>query len=213
VSSTADRPTAGERLAALVALLALAAAVVLLVAGVVLHIAGALLTIIGALVCVTAGWYAVSRRGVVRVIAVLVAVAAVAGLITSLVFEDYDGLAVLGLIVVAAVSVVSARYALRAPAQRARLAAMNATPVARAGHPVLIMNLKSGGGKAEKFRLADECEKRGIEPIVLVFESLPGALRVRLPGSVEHPSRARPVRLLSGSTIAQLALVVAGRYG
>ena len=44
---------------------------------------------------------------------------------------------------------------------------MNVTPTARAEHPVLIMNLKSGGGKAEKFRLADECEKRGIEPIVL----------------------------------------------
>ena len=47
----------------------------------------------------------------------------------------------------------------------------------------------------------------------LVFASLPGALRVRLPSSAVHPSRARPVRLLSGSTIAQLALVVAGRYG
>jgi len=44
---------------------------------------------------------------------------------------------------------------------------MRATPVPRAEHPVLIMNLKSGGGKAEKFRLADECQKRGIEPIVL----------------------------------------------
>ena len=33
--------------------------------------------------------------------------------------------------------------------------------------PVLIMNLKSGGGKAEKFNLADECRARGIEPVVL----------------------------------------------
>jgi diacylglycerol kinase family enzyme len=29
------------------------------------------------------------------------------------------------------------------------------------------MNLKSGGGKAQKFRLLEECERRGIEPIVL----------------------------------------------
>ena len=29
------------------------------------------------------------------------------------------------------------------------------------------MNLKSGGGKAERFHLVDECERRGIEPIVL----------------------------------------------
>jgi diacylglycerol kinase family enzyme len=47
----------------------------------------------------------------------------------------------------------------------------------------------------------------------LVFESLPCALRVRLPTRVVHPSRARKVRLLSGSTIAQLALVLVGRYG
>ena len=36
-----------------------------------------------------------------------------------------------------------------------------------AEHGALIMNLKSGGGKAERFHLADECRKRGIEPIVL----------------------------------------------
>ena len=38
-------------------------------------------------------------------------------------------------------------------------------PAAR--HGVLIMNLKSGGGKAEKFQLVDECRARGIEPVVL----------------------------------------------
>ena len=41
---TADRPTLGERAAASVALLALAAAVVLLLAGVVLHVVAAVLT-------------------------------------------------------------------------------------------------------------------------------------------------------------------------
>src|SRR5206468_13060800 len=30
-----------------------------------------------------------------------------------------------------------------------------------------IVNLKSGGGKAERFHLEDECRVRGIEPIVL----------------------------------------------
>jgi diacylglycerol kinase family enzyme len=32
---------------------------------------------------------------------------------------------------------------------------------------VLIMNLRSGGGKAERFRLQEECRRRGIEPVVL----------------------------------------------
>ena len=40
-------------------------------------------------------------------------------------------------------------------------------PVPAARHGVLIMNLKSGGGKAEKFHLVDECRARGIEPVVL----------------------------------------------
>jgi diacylglycerol kinase family enzyme len=163
----AHRPSAMARVAAVVALVALVAAIGLVLLGVVRHFLAVLAGIACLVVCVIAGWYAVSRRGIVRVIALIVMVAAVAGLIVSLVFEDYHGLAVLGLIVVAAVSVVSARYALKAPTERAHVAAMGATPVARAEHPVLIMNLKSGGGKAEKFRLADECKKRGIEPIVL----------------------------------------------
>jgi diacylglycerol kinase family enzyme len=41
------------------------------------------------------------------------------------------------------------------------------TPAPPARHPVLIMNLKSGGGKAERFHLEDECRARGIEAIVL----------------------------------------------
>ena len=32
---------------------------------------------------------------------------------------------------------------------------------------MLIINLKSGGGKAERFGLVGECRRRGIEPVVL----------------------------------------------
>jgi diacylglycerol kinase family enzyme len=37
----------------------------------------------------------------------------------------------------------------------------------RPKHPVLIMNPWSGGGKAERFGLVDECLARGIEPVVM----------------------------------------------
>ena len=43
--------------------------------------------------------------------------------------------------------------------------ALERAPGAR--HPVLLMNLRSGGGKAERFRLVDLCRQRNIEPIVL----------------------------------------------
>jgi diacylglycerol kinase family enzyme len=38
---------------------------------------------------------------------------------------------------------------------------------ARATHPVLLMNPRSGGGKATRFGLADRCRDLGVEPVVL----------------------------------------------
>jgi len=161
------RPTPGERAAALVALLALAAAVLLLLVGVVLHYLAVALTLVGVLVLVTAGWYAVSRRGVVRAASLVAMLAAVGLLGAGLVLENIGLLHVVLLVVTAALSVVSARYALRKTGRQLHAHAEHLTRAGPARHPVLIMNLKSGGGKAERFRLAEECEERGIEPIVL----------------------------------------------
>ena len=69
----AHRPSAGARLAAVVALLAMVAAVGLLLIGAVIHIVAVLVAIVSLVICVMAGWYAVSRRGVVRVIGLVVA--------------------------------------------------------------------------------------------------------------------------------------------
>ena len=41
------------------------------------------------------------------------------------------------------------------------------TPVPAASRGVLFINLKSGGGKAERFHLVDECAQRGIQSVVL----------------------------------------------
>jgi diacylglycerol kinase family enzyme len=161
------RRPASQRGAAAVSLLALAAAAALLLVGVVVHIAAVLAAVASLLIGVTAGWYVVSRRGVVRAVGLVVVVAAVGGLAASLVFAGLRVIAVIGVIAAAAVSVVSARRALRAPAVEPHGAGSPLRAAARAGRPVLIMNVKSGGGKAERFRLADECAKRGIEPIVL----------------------------------------------
>jgi diacylglycerol kinase family enzyme len=145
----------------------LAAGAVLLLVGIVVNLAAALLAFFALLVCATGGWYAVSRRGVVRVIALVVMVAALAGLGVGLFYEDISWWRAALVVVLGGVSVLAARYALKRTrrqlrARRARLAV--AEPAA---HPVLIMNPKSGGGKAERFGLADQCRKRGIEPVVL----------------------------------------------
>ena len=166
----ANRPPAGRRVAAAVSLLALVAAAGLLLIGVVVHLGAVLLALVCLLICVIAGWYVVSRRGFVRAVAAVVMVAALGGLATGLAFANLNLVALVLVIVVSVVSVASARYALRAkPARSAGLAADPArlSAAARPRRPVLVMNLKSGGGKAERFRLAEECERRGIEPVVL----------------------------------------------
>ena len=40
-------------------------------------------------------------------------------------------------------------------------------PARPARHPVLLINPRSGGGKAERFHLVDHCRARGIEPVLL----------------------------------------------
>ena len=162
-----ERRTLMQRTAAALSLVTAVAAAGLLLIGVVLHVVAVLLGIVSMLVVVTAGWYAVSRRGIVRVIALVVMVLALAALITALVFENLNGIALGLVIAAAAVSLASASYALRPGPGAAHQTSAQLRAAMRPRRPVLIMNLKSGGGKAERFHLAAECEQRGIEPVVL----------------------------------------------
>jgi diacylglycerol kinase family enzyme len=64
-------------------------------------------------------------------------------------------------------SVLLARYALGRTVRDLKAMLTPGRPVAPAERGALIMNLKSGGGKAERFDLVDACRRRGIRPIVL----------------------------------------------
>jgi diacylglycerol kinase family enzyme len=80
--------------------------------------------------------------------------------------------------------------------------------VRNAAHPVLIMNLKSGGGKAEHFKLAQECLVRGIEPTVL----RPGDDLVQL--AEDAISAGAEVIGMAGGDGSQAAVAsVAARHG
>ena len=68
----------------------------------------------------------------------------------------------------------SARVALRPPSVDP--AQVRRAPP-RPRHAVLIMNLWSGGGKAERFELERLCRERGIEPVVLVQGLRPARAR------------------------------------
>jgi diacylglycerol kinase family enzyme len=159
-------PTLTERASAWLALITLAGTIVAVLVGAVLNWAGTLLALAGTLIGVTAGWYAVSRRGTVRRIALAFVAVAVALLAWGLLASDYRLLIVAGIVVLGLISVGCARLALRG-AREVQHAGEHLEAAPRPRHPVLIMNLKSGGGKAERFRLEDECRARGIEPVVL----------------------------------------------
>jgi diacylglycerol kinase family enzyme len=155
-----------------------------------LRIGAFTLALAGLLACVTACWYVVARRGLIRIGAMLAAVIAFGAIVAGLVLAVISVWIVVAVAGLSLISVISARHALRrtpkairsAGRDRRRRAGRLAKRLAKhpdvisttAGgqgpdqaEPVLIMNLKSGGGKAERFHLADECVARGIRPVIL----------------------------------------------
>ncbi len=162
-----QRAEPAERLSALVALLGVAAAVVIVGVRAAANWQGLVITLIGLLLIVPSGWYEVSRRGVVRLVAALTAAAGLILLIVGFFVGDLSLLAWITVVLLAALSVAAARYALRKHTSALRDRAESRPAVPPAEHAVLIMNPKSGGGKAERFQLVEECRRRGIEPVVL----------------------------------------------
>ena len=151
---------------------------------------------------VLGAWYAISRSGTVRILAVALAgVGLIAFIIVMIASQTIRVLVISGAL--ALVSIAAAGYALPAPGRKTQGPA-----VRRAEHPVLIMNLKSGGGKAERFHLVDECRERGIEPIVLT----PGTDLLEL--AEDAVARGADVIGMAGGDGSQaLVASVASRYG
>jgi diacylglycerol kinase family enzyme len=155
-----------RRLAALGALFLLGVAVVatmLAVIGDLWRIPVAVALLAAALL---ATWFAVTRTGARRVLAGLLAVAAVAVFVVlSLGSSGLVSILLRVALVIAAVALI--RYVV---AHDPGLLPRDAIPPQRvppAGRGVLIMKLKSGGGKAERFGLEEQCRSRGIGGVVL----------------------------------------------
>ena len=112
-------------------------------------------------------WLAATRRGIVRLLGIAVAVVALAGGVVGLIAQGViDEL--VALVVAIAVLGAASRMALRRGQIPERTDSTHpAARTARARSGVLLINPKSGGGKAERFDLAGEARKRGIRPVVL----------------------------------------------
>ena len=147
----------GRQLAAAGALLLLFAALTLALIVAVQEFPKGLVVLGLVLVAGLVGWYGVLRRGAARVAGLsLGAVALAAALLLLLNDRAIEVALIIGGILAAGAC--------------ARAAVSRRTPLAPASapeHPVLIFNPKSGGGKAEKFAVADEARARGIEAIEL----------------------------------------------
>ena len=153
------------RLAAWVALLAAACFVAALVALLVRNWVTLLIVLAALTVAAAAGWLTVTRRGAARLVALVCAVAALAGGAIAMIARG----AVDELVVFIGAGVLLAVAAGRAvrKSRQAHAAATAPPPRKRSGKGVLLMNPKSGGGKVERFDLVAEAKRRGIEPVLL----------------------------------------------
>ena len=152
------------------ALIAAAAVVVTLVLLIIRNVTALVLVLVALAVFGAAGWIAVTRRGALKVVAVVVLVAAlVGGSVALIALGAIDELVAFGIAV--AVFSFAARHALQADAQAAVAGGRPESQPTRSGRgsgrAVLLMNPKSGGGKVERFKLVEEAKRRGIEPVLL----------------------------------------------
>jgi diacylglycerol kinase family enzyme len=157
----------GRRVTAVVALLAPLAVLAVVVVALVRRP----LTLVLAVACVGIGVgaaaYAITRTGIRRTLAAVLAVLALATAVVLL-FAAAGGLLVLGLVVaLTLVGAAATRHALGRDIKSLKSSPTPGTAVGPAARPVLLMNPKSGGGKVERFNLVEEARRRGVEPVVL----------------------------------------------
>ena len=157
---------ARRRLAALLALAAYAAAVVIVILDLADVLSALGITLVTLVAASVTGWFALTRRGAVRlvnaVLTALLLVAPIVALLANAVVID-----VVLVVVFWALGTLLARVAVGVDKTALRSALPPGTPVPAPLRPVLLMNPWSGGGKVEQFRLEHEARRRGIEPIVL----------------------------------------------
>lgn len=147
-----------RRLWALASLVLLAAAVVVACLVAIAAFPRGLTVLLCVAFAAVAAWEAVQRRGARRTILATIAALPLAGAVLFVIFE---GSLVSNLVVLACfmASLACARTAFAAHVQLP-----HAEPPT---HPVLVYNPRSGDGKAARFKLAEEAQRRGLEPIEL----------------------------------------------
>lgn len=196
------------RLAAIVALLAPAGMLALLVAALAGDIAIAVLAAALVVGGSAALWVGLTTRGAGHVVGIVTAGLCGAGLVVLLVTHWQGSLVLLALVLLLAAFGWAASHALRQTRATAAGLTQTSVRVGMAGSAALIINLKSGGGKAQRFDLAEQARRRGVEPIVL----RPGDDLLDLAESAIARG-AEVVGMAGGDGSQALVATVAARHG
>lgn len=160
-------PPTPRRLAAAGALLLGLAALLVVPVGLRGDVGRALAVALLVLAAVGLAWSAATHRGPLRLVTAALAVLGLGAAVVVVLTSDDHGLLAVALVVLVAASASLTRYALGHDPASLAASDTPGEPVGPARQGVLIMNLRSGGGKAERFDLAGESRRRGIEPVVL----------------------------------------------
>ncbi len=153
------------RAAALVALTAMTC----LVAGIAVvafaYFGDIVVTLLWLLVFACFGWLVLTSRGVVRLLAVPAALLGLAAVVLQL---GLGGLLLLSVLFgVLTVFGTAARYAVRHDHRTLNPVTRSASCAPAARNGVLIINPKSGGGKAQRFNLIEEARSRNVKTVLL----------------------------------------------
>jgi len=156
-----------RRLSAVVAFVAVAAVIALTVVVLARHPLWLVTAIVCLAVAISAAAYALTRTGMRRLLAWVVAAVGLAAPIVLMIVRGRLLLLILVLVALVGIAGAATRYALGRDMASLKSGPTQGTAVGPAVHPVLLMNPRSGGGKVERFGLVEEARRRGIEPIVL----------------------------------------------
>jgi len=154
-----------RRICALAALLCAVGAVAVVVAVLWNNWAPLLGATVLVLAALTAAWYVVTKRGVVRLAASVIAVAAVVVAFVTLLKHHSFGDIALAVVLIAAFGWLARAALLAGPAGTGGELSRGVR-VGAAQHPILIMNPWSGGGKANP-EFAAAAQERGIDTVTL----------------------------------------------
>jgi diacylglycerol kinase family enzyme len=160
-------PLRSRRIWAWIALAAAAGVLATLAVLLVRNLVALLFALLALGIAGAAGWLAATRRGRVRLLGFAVAIVALAGGAIALVWRG-----AVDELVAFTVAIVAFGAASRVTLRQTRTArdADPVWPASKSSRPkraVLLINPKSGGGKAESFNLPAEARKRGVEPVLL----------------------------------------------